>query len=98
MQTNAEHVHAEPRETGDNVAEQRHDHQTALPDEPTPASVQSDCAPKDDQHRAVFFGIPAPKTSPGLIGPDAAEDCAHETEQGRKTNYAIGHTRERIGG
>ena len=98
MQADAEHVHAEPRETGDDVAEDRHDHQTALPDEPAPARVQSDCAPKDDQHRAVFLGIPAPETAPRLIGPDAAEDCADETEQRRETNDAVGHARERIRG
>ena len=64
MQADAEHVHAEPRETGDDVAEERHDHQAALPDESAPARVQSDCAPKDDQHRAVFFRVPAPETAP----------------------------------
>ena len=44
--------------------EDRHDHETALSNESAPARVQSDCAPKDDQHRAVFFRVPAPETSP----------------------------------
>ena len=64
METDAEHVHTEPRETGDDVAEERHDHQAALPDKSTPARVQDDRAPEDDQYRAVFFRIPAPETAP----------------------------------
>src|SRR5438552_12131422 len=98
MQADAEHVHAEPRETGNDVAEERHDHQAALPDESAPARVQNDCAPKDDQHRAIFLWVPAPETAPRLIGPDAAENCADETEQRSKTNHAVSHTRKRIGG
>ena len=39
MQAHAEHVDAEPREAGDDVAEEGHDHQTALPDESAPARV-----------------------------------------------------------
>src|SRR5262249_21268702 len=64
MQTHAEHVHAEPRETSHDIAEERHDHQAALPDESAPARAQNDCAPKDDQHRTIFFRIPTPETAP----------------------------------
>src|SRR5215472_16327964 len=96
MQAHPEHVHTEPRETGDDIAEERHDHQTALPDETTPARMQDDCAPKHNQHGAVFFRIPAPETAPRLIGPDTAKHCADETEQAGETNYAVGDSRERI--
>jgi len=80
MQADSKHVHAEPREAGDDVTEQRHDRQAALPDESTPARVQNDCAPKDDQHRAIFFRVPSPEPTPRLIGPDTAEHCTDETE------------------
>ena len=48
MQAYAEHVHAKPRETRHDVAEERHDHQAALSNESAPARVQNDGAPKDD--------------------------------------------------
>src|SRR5438067_6874288 len=97
MKTDAEHVHAEPRETGDDIAEERHDHQTALSDESTPARMQNDCAPEDDEHRAVFLRVPAPEAAPGLIGPNPAEHCADKAEQCGETNDAVRHPRERIG-
>src|ERR1700746_1967633 len=96
MQTDAEHVHAEPGETGDYVAEDRHDHQAALPNKSAPARVQNNRAPKHDQHSPVLFLGPAPETSPRLIGPDSAEDRADETEQRSKTNDAVSHARKRI--
>ena len=98
MQADAEHVHAEPGEAGDDVAEDRHDHQTALANESAPARVQNDCAPEDDQDRAVFFRVPTPEPAPRLIGPDSAEHGADKTEQRRETNDAVSHARERIGG
>ena len=94
MQADAEHVHAEPREAGDDVAENRHDHEPALTNEPAPARVQNDRAPQHDQHGAVFFRIPTPETSPGLVGPDAAEHRADKAKQRGETNDAIGHARE----
>ena len=60
--------------------------------------MQNYCAPKHDQYRAVFLRVPAPETSPRLIGPNAAKNGADKTEQGRKTNHSISHAGERIGG
>src|SRR5207302_9699064 len=93
MQANAEHVHTEPGETGDDIAEERHDHQPTLPDESAPARMQNDCAPKHDQHRAVFLRVPTPETAPGLIGPNAAKHCPDETEQCCETNHTVSHAR-----
>src|SRR6267142_1543797 len=70
MQADPEHVHAEPREAGDDIAEDSHDHQPTLPDESAPARMQNDRAPKHDQHCAIFLRVPAPESSPRLIGPD----------------------------
>ena len=64
MQAHAKHVYAEPRETGDDVAEERHDHQAALPNESAPARVPGDCAPKNDQ-RAISFGSQPQKRASG---------------------------------
>src|SRR2546430_12918352 len=97
MQADPEHVHAEPREAGDDIAEDSHDHQPALPDESAPARMQSDRAPKHDQHCAIFLWVPAPESSPRLIGPDTTEDCSDKTEKGGKTNHTVSHARQRIG-
>ena len=35
-----------------------------------PARVKDDCAPKDNEKSAIFLRIPAPKSAPGLIGPN----------------------------
>src|SRR5687767_5607370 len=40
VEADAEHVHAEPGETGDDVAEDGHAHQAALLEDATPACVQ----------------------------------------------------------
>src|SRR2546423_6083616 len=79
MQTDAEHVDAEPRPGCDNVTEDGHNHKPTLPNEPAPAGVQDDRVPQDNEQRAVFFRIPSPKTTPGLIGPDSTEDRSDET-------------------
>src|SRR6266568_1574435 len=97
MQADTKHVDTEPREAGHNIAEKRHDHQAALPNESAPARVQNDCTPEDDQHRPVFFRVPSPETSPGLVGPDPAKDGADKTEQRSEANDAVGHARQRIG-
>ena len=97
MQADAEHVDAEPGEAGDDVAEDRHDHETALANESAPARVQNDRAPEHDEHGAVFLRIPAPEAAPGLVGPDAAEHGADEAEERGETNDAVGHAGERIG-
>ena len=65
--------------------------------EPAPARMQNDRAPKDDEQRAVFLRVPAPETSPRLIRPDAAEHRADEAEERGKTNDAVSHAGERIG-
>src|SRR5438309_443830 len=97
MESNAEHVYAEPRKAGNDIAEDGHDHEAALPDEPTPARVEDYGAPENDQDRAVLLRIPAPETAPRLIGPDTAENRADEAEESRETNDAVGHARKRIG-
>src|SRR5437016_3765586 len=81
MEPDTEQVHTKPGEARDDVAEDGHVHKAALPHHAAPASVQNGCIPKDDQQRAVFLGIPTPKTSPRLIGPNAAKHGAHEAEK-----------------
>src|ERR1051326_1536299 len=98
METDAEHVDAEPGETRHDVAEDRHHHQSALTNESAPAGVKRNRAPENDQHGAIFFWIPTPEPAPRLVGPDPAEHRADKTEQRRKTNHAVSHPRERISG
>src|SRR5262249_55334676 len=97
MEPDAEHVHSEPRETRHHIAKDRHDHESALANKSTPAYMQNDGAPENDQRGAIFFRVPTPEPAPSLIGPDPAEDSAHETEERGKTDDAIGHPRHRIG-
>ena len=80
METDAEHVNAEPREAGNDIAEDRHERQTAFPNEPTPARVQNDRIPQNNQERSVFFRIPAPEAAPGLICPYPPENCRNQAE------------------
>ena len=68
-----------------------------LLDYPAPAGVQDDGIPEHDEERAVFLGVPAPESPPGLVGPDAAQNGAHETEEGGETNNAIDHPPQRAG-
>src|SRR6476659_3348533 len=97
MQSHTEHVYSEPRKARHDVAENRHDHQAALTNEPAPARVQNDGAPEYDQDCAIFFWIPTPKPSPGLVSPNSPEDSSNETEQGSKANDPISHSRKGIG-
>src|ERR1043166_4984962 len=69
-----------PFSFGSQPQKRPHDHQAALPDESAPACMQNDRAPKNDQHRAVFFRVPAPETAPRLVGPDSAEHSADKTK------------------
>ena len=41
--------------------------------------------------RPIFFRIPTPETAPGLIGPDAAEDCAGEAEERGEADDGVNH-------
>src|SRR5664280_3358582 len=96
MQADAEHVHAEPGKACHDIAEHGEIHYAAVADQPAPARVQDDGIPKHDQQSAVFLGIPAPETSPGLVGPDAAQDGADEAEERGKADDAINHFRQRL--
>src|SRR4029077_9309018 len=87
---------SKPGETRHHIAEDRHDHESALANKSAPACMQNDGAPENDQDGAIFFRVPTPKSAPRLIGPDPAEDGAHETEQRGKADDAIGHLRHRI--
>src|SRR4051794_29331235 len=91
MQTDSQHVHAEPGKARDDIAKYRQVHDAALAHNAAPAGVEDEGVPDDDEQRAVLFGIPTPKSAPGLIGPDAAQDGASEAEQGGKANNSIDH-------
>src|SRR5690349_21180948 len=65
MQTDAEHVHAEPRPARDNVADDGAIDKTALADHSAPSQMQNQRVPKHDDERTVFLRIPAPEPAPG---------------------------------
>ena len=48
MEADAEHVYPEPGETRHYIAEDRHDHESALANKSAPACMQNDGAPQDD--------------------------------------------------
>src|SRR5207249_6516314 len=66
-------------------------HQAAFPHKTAPAGVQDNDIPKHDDQRAVFFWVPAPESSPGLIGPDAAKNCACEAEESGEADDSVNH-------
>src|SRR5579872_3896009 len=96
MQTYVEHVNAEPREAGDDIAKNRQVHDSPIPNEPAPARVQNQRVPQNDEQGAVLFGIPAPKSSPRLVGPNSAEDSPHKTEQCGEADDAVHHFGKRF--
>ena len=91
VQPDAEHVHAKPGETGDNVAEDREVHDAAITHQVAPADVKDDRVPDHDEQGAVFLRVPAPEPAPGLIGPDATQDRADKAEQSGEADNAINH-------
>ena len=60
--------------------------------------MEGDGAHDDDHEGAVFFGIPAPESTPTLVCPDASQDGANEAEEGGKTGDAVNHPGEGSGG
>ena len=67
-----------------------HRHLAALGDKLAPARVQANRAPQHDEQRAVFLRVPAPETAPALVGPNAAEHGADETEQRGEARHTVG--------
>src|SRR5258708_5478316 len=72
VQADAEHVDAEPRKTGDNVAENRHRGDAAVFNQAAPAGMEDDRVPDHDDDGAVLLGVPPPEAAPRLVRPDAA--------------------------
>ena len=91
VQANPKHVHAEPREAGDNVAEDRQVHDAAIAHQVAPAGMEDDRVPEHDEQGTVLLRVPAPEPAPGLIRPDAPQDGADKAEQGGETDDGIDH-------
>ncbi|MFM1944286.1 MAG: hypothetical protein RI897_3268 [Verrucomicrobiota bacterium] len=89
MQADAEHIDTEPREAGDDIAEDGHDSHTAFTDHTAPAGVEHGGAPEDDEEGAIFLGVPSPETSPGLVCPDTAEDGADEAKESGEADDTV---------
>src|SRR3954467_2550803 len=70
VQADAEHVDAEPGETRDDVSEDSHIGDAAVTDHPAPTGMENNCVPEHYEKRAVFFRVPAPEPTPGLVSPD----------------------------
>src|SRR6185369_6837566 len=66
-------------------------------DQAAPAGMQNNHVPQHDNQRAVFLRIPAPETTPGLIGPNASENRPDKTKQRREADDAIDHPSQRPG-
>src|SRR6266700_3408367 len=98
MQPDTEHVHAEPRETRDDIAENSHGHESLFSNHTTPARVQHGRIPQDNQQSSIFLRVPSPESPPGLVRPGSSQDGSDETEQRRKTNNAVNHARDVLPG
>src|SRR5205814_1326170 len=98
VQPDAEHVHAEPGEAGDDVATDGHRHDPLLADVAAKARVEDEGVPQYDEERAVLLRVPAPESSPRLVGPDSAQDGADEAEEQREADDPVGHGHERLAG
>src|SRR5262249_30983113 len=97
MQANAEHIGPKPGPTGHDVATQSQQRHAPLANQSAPSGVQQQSIPQYDQHRAVFLGIPPPEATPGLVGPDAAQNGAEEAEESGKADDAVNHGAEILG-
>ena len=51
--------------------------------------MQHQRVPNHDQQRTVLFRVPAPETSPTIIGPQSTQDGTNEAEQNPKAGCAI---------
>src|ERR1039458_9610162 len=74
VQANAEHVHAKPREAGDDIAEDGEVHNAAVAQQVAPANVEDEGIPDHYEQGTVLLRVPAPESPPGLVGPNAAQD------------------------
>ncbi len=64
MEASTEFVNAEPGPGGDDISEHREDAGAKVADHFIPAGMQDKGIPDDDEHSAIFFGVPAPEASP----------------------------------
>ena len=64
METDAEHVDAEPAPARDDITKDGERHQSPLFHKTAPATVQNYGIPKYNDEGAIFFGIPAPEAAP----------------------------------
>src|SRR6516164_4650773 len=96
MQANAKHVYTKPGEACHYIAKHGQDGCSALTNKSAPARMKNDRVPEDNRQCTVFLRVPAPKATPGLIGPDPAKNGAHQTEECRKTNNTVHHAAERL--
>ena len=96
METDAEHVDAEPAPARDDITKDGERHQSPLFHKTAPATVQNYGIPDYNHEGAIFFGIPAPEAAPRLVGPDAAEHRADEAEKRGEADDAVDHAGEGI--
>lgn len=80
MQTNAEHVYSKPGQTDHDIAENAHHSQAAFANEGTPTGVKNYGVLQYNQKRSIFFRVPAPESTPGLISPDSSKDRSDEAK------------------
>jgi len=95
MQANAQHVDPKPGPARDYVPEDCHDHETSLPNKASPACMEDDGVPQDNEERPVFLRVPTPEATPRLISPDTAEDSSNETKKRGEADNALDHATER---
>src|SRR5260370_11280061 len=74
MQSDPEHIDAEPGPARHDISKDGHDHEAALPNEPTPARLEYNGGPKHDQERSNFLLVPSPRTAPRLVSPNPTKD------------------------
>ena len=96
MQANSQFVDTKPGPNHRNVTRGGQHRKSSFPDHAPPARVQNQRIPNDNDERTIFFRVPAPKSAPGVISPEASQHGSHKTEEDCKADDSVDDPRGRF--
>jgi competence protein ComEC len=91
VQPDPQLIGAKPAPGGDDVATDGEQGKATRTNPAIPAGVKDRRVPEHDHERSVLFGIPAPEAAPTVVGPQAAQHRADETEEESEADHTVGH-------
>ena len=94
MHANTEVVHPPPGKCDNHGADDSTLVDAQLLDNTTHFRMQRNDHPKTNEQCAIFLGIPAPETSPGIVGLYTTEYGTHRCKKQTETEDAIAHAGE----